>query len=260
MKVGMIGLGVVGGTLKRWFDENTNHVIKLYDPPKSLHDEMHGCDAVFISVPVHSWAGGQDLGLMKESVERVKYSNAKVFIRSSVLPGTNDSFGTIAMPEFLTARRAYEDMSNLPLIFGDVEKSFVDEIFPKKEKIIVSNCEAEMAKFAHNCFGATKVTYFNIIEKLCEKHDCNYENVIKAAKITGFLGNEHMQVPGHDGMFGYGGSCFPVNMTAFEAHLKKAGPDFSKEADLVNSIIKLNSGYREKNVKLKLVSDDLTGG
>lgn len=242
MQVGIIGVGIVGGTLKRWLDENTNHELKLYDPPKGLFGEMHGCDAVFVSVPVHSWAGGQDLSLMKESVDRVKYSNAKVFIRSSVLPGTNDSLGTIAMPEFLTARRAYEDMSNLSLVFGDVDKFFIDEIFPKKEKIIVSNCEAEMAKFTHNCFGATKVTYFNIIKKLAEKHECDYDNVIRAAKITGFLGNEHMQVPGHDGSYGYGGTCFGPNMKAFQAHLKLL--NLSAEAEFVKDIRALNLNYR----------------
>lgn len=242
MQVGIIGCGVVGGTLKRWFDENTDHTLRLYDPPRKMNDDMSDCDAVFISVPVHSWAGGQDLGIIAESVDRVKFSNAKIFIRSSVLPGTNDKFGTIAMPEFLTARRAYEDMSNLPLIFGDVEREFVDKIFPKKDKIIVSNKEAEMAKFAHNCFGATKVTYFNIIEKLCETHDCNYENVIKAAKITGFLGNEHMQVPGHDGLHGYGGACFGPNMKAFQSHLKLVNmPD---EAQIIESIRTINLKYR----------------
>lgn len=242
ISVGIIGCGVVGGTLKKWFEEHTGHLIRIYDPAKNHFDDMNDCDAVFISVPVESKPEGQDLSLVIESILRNKNSRAKIFIRSSVLPGTNDSLGTISMPEFLTARRAYQDMCSLPLVFGSVEKEFVDQIFPKKEKIIVTNCEAEMAKFTHNCFGATKVTYFNIIEKLCEAHDCNYENVIKAAKITGFLGNEHMQVPGHDGLYGYGGTCFGPNMKAFQAHLRLA--ELADESDFIKGVRDLNLKYR----------------
>ena len=41
------------------------------------------------------------------------------------------------------------------------------KIFPGKKHIIMSSEEAEMVKYAHNVFGALKVTYFNCIYDLC---------------------------------------------------------------------------------------------
>lgn len=250
MRLGLIGVGVVGGTLKTWLEKNTNHQLKLYDPEKKLYDDLDECQAIFISVPVPSAMYGQNLKIITEAVVKAKKITKNVFIRSTVLPGTNDSYGTISMPEFLTERRAQDDFNNLPMIFGQVDKNLVDEIFPNKEKIIVSNVEAELAKYTHNCFGAFKVTYFNMIKKICVNKGADFEMVKKAANITGFLGTEHQQVPGPDNKHGYGGKCFPVNMDSMEAHLRvmntliKSSIDFSMEAELFNIIRRLNRQYR----------------
>ncbi len=254
MKIGIVGAGVVGGTLKTWLEVNTFHELKCYDPGLGMYDDLMGCEAIFISVPVNSTMYGQDLKILTESVIKAKKITDKVFIRSTVLPGTNDSLGTISMPEFLTERRAYDDFDKLPMVFGRVDKDFVDKIFPFKPKIIVTNMEAELSKYMHNCFGAFKVTYFNMMKKLCDAKDANFEKVKQAAKITGFLGEEHMSVPGHDGKFGYGGKCMPPNMESLEMHLKVLSDhkilkqDFCKEAILVKIIRDLNSEYRGEKV------------
>jgi UDPglucose 6-dehydrogenase len=110
--------------------------------------------------------------------------------------------------------------------------------------------EAELAKYTHNCFGAMKVTYFNMIKRLCDAKEADFEKVKQAAKITGFLGEEHMQVPGHDGKLGYSGKCFPTNMESLENHLKVLSDhrslkqDFTLEANLIGLIRKLNFSYR----------------
>lgn len=250
MKIGLIGVGAVGGTLKEWLSINTFHELKCYDPDRGMRDDLIGCEAIFVSVPVPSMMYGQDLKIIAESVVKAKKITDKVFIRSTVLPGTNDSFGTISMPEFLTERRAYYDFDKLPMVFGRVDKDFVDKIFPNKEKIFVSNMEAELAKYTHNCFGAMKVTYFNMIKRLCDAKEADFEKVKQAAKITGFLGEEHMQVPGHDGKLGFSGKCFPTNMESLENHLKVLSDhrslkqDFTLEANLIGLIRKLNFSYR----------------
>lgn len=250
MKIGLIGVGKVGGTLKDWLDINTFHEVKCYDPGRGMNDDLIGSEAIFISVPVDSSMYGQNLKILMESIVKAKKITDKVFVRSTVLPGTNDSFGTISMPEFLTARRAYDDFDKLPMVFGNVDKDFVEKIFPGKQKYFVKNIEAELAKYTHNCFGAFKVTYFNMIKKLCDSKKANYEHVKVAANVTGFLGHEHMSVPGHDGKYGYSGTCFPPNMESLEMHLrvltdhKMIEQDFSKEAELVSLIRKLNTQYR----------------
>ena len=247
LRLGMIGLGTVGGTLDKWFQENTKHKLARLDPAKGYNDDLGDCDAIFISIPVHPSPQGQNIKALSQCVSLAKKHSLNVFIRSTVLPGTNDLLGTIAMPEFLTARRAYEDMCRLPVVMGEIDHYLMNQIFPEKEKLFFTNRECELAKFTHNCFGAFKVTYFNMIHKLCEKENADFFNVKHAANITGFLGSEHLQVPGPDGHMGFGGSCFPPNMEAMMGYLQRIYDEeklFNKEKAIFKNIIDLNAEYR----------------
>lgn len=250
MKVGLIGVGMVGGTLKRWFEDHTSFEIRCFDPDKGMCDYLDGCDAIFISIPVENNNYGQNLEYLTKAVFDAQKITPNVFIRSTVLPGTNDSLGTIAMPEFLTARRAYTDMCKLPILCGNRNREIVHNLFPDKEIILVKNKEAELAKFTHNCFGAFKVTYFNMIKKLCDFNEVNYERVREISNITGYLGHEHTQVPGHDGKYGYGGTCFGPNMKAIQGYLENINKNpifdskFNLEKDLISLIRNINLNYR----------------
>ena len=221
MIVGIIGVGVVGGTLKQWFEEFTSHDIRCHDPLKGLNDSLVGCDAIFISIPVPPLSDGQDLRGLREAVNLAKQHAEFVFIRSTALPGTSDELGCIAMPEYLTERQAYEDMKALPVLCGPVDEKLLDRIFPNKRKIIVPNKVAELAKYTHNCFGAFKVTYFNIIYDLSKAIGVDFDLVKACANLTGFIEPQHTQVPGPDGAFGYGGKCFPENMDAMKRFLHR---------------------------------------
>lgn len=260
LRIGMIGLGTVGGTLDKWFKEHTTHHIARFDPAKGHTDNLGDCDAVFVSIPVESVPGGQDIGPLSNCVSMAKKHSQNVFIRSTVLPGTNDLLNTISMPEFLTARHAYEDMCRLPVVVGPADKYLLDQIMPGKEKLFFSNKECELAKFTHNCFGAMKVTYFNFIHKMCEHLDIKYWNVKQAANITGFLGTEHLQVPGPDENYGYGGTCFPVNMSAMQYYLegierlssyfeKNYYDGFKKESEFFKMVIEYNDRIRNHVVQ-----------
>jgi len=250
MKVGLIGVGTVGGVLKRWFEDHTSFEIRCFDPDKGMCDYLDGCDAIFISIPVENNNYGQNLEYLTKAVFDAQKITPNVFIRSTVLPGTNDSLGTIAMPEFLTARRAYTDMCKLPILCGNRNREIVHNLFPDKEIILVKNKEAELAKFTHNCFGAFKVTYFNMIKKLCDFNEVNYERVREISNITGYLGHEHTQVPGHDGKYGYGGTCFGPNMKAIQGYLENINKNpifdskFNLEKDLISLIRNINLNYR----------------
>lgn len=246
MHIGLSGVGVVGGTLKKYFEKNTKHTLVCYDPAKDMRDSFDGVEAVFISVPVFPTRDRQDLGMLTAAVDRAKQFTKNIFVRSTVLPGTNDMLGTTAMPEFLTERRAYEDMCHLPILVGNAHKDFrVDKVFPHKEIIHVSNKEAELTKFTHNCFGAMKVTYFNIINEICAKIGADYEVVRRASMLTGFIEETHTQVPGHDGMFGYGGSCFPGNIRAMTAYLRSEKfVDREYMRDFFEAIHSANYRYR----------------
>lgn len=244
MTIGIVGCGTVGGTLHKWFTEHTDHEIRLYDPPKGHKDFLEDCEAIFISVPVPANTTGQDLTILKESVELAKKYTPNVFIRSTVLPKTNDELGTISMPEFLTERRAYSDMNKYPILTGTCDPELLERIFPNKQIIMMSNVEAELAKYTHNCFGAMKVTYFNIINQLCEKYSIDYDKVLRGATITGFIEPQHTKIA-LDGKLGYGGTCFGPNMASFREHLFNQYMD--DEGSFFSKIEDLNTKYRGVN-------------
>ena len=247
MKIGIIGVGIVGGALAHWFESNTEHEIVKLDPLKNLNDDLTNSDAIFICIPVKPSNEGQDQAALDECVRMAKSFSNKVFIRSTVLHGTNDRLGTIACPEFLTARIADSEMDRLDILVGDCDPFFISDIFPNKIFKIVRNTEAELAKFAHNCFGAIKVTYFNMIYKLCLDLDLNYENVREAVLLSGFINKPHTQVPGPDGKFGYGGACFPENMQAFQSWISSSPEDLiERYRYLFNHIEVMNEIHREE--------------
>lgn len=246
MKIGIIGVGVVGGALVKWIISNTKHSIARWDPFIGFNESLVGCDAIFICIPVKPSENGQDISELESTVKFAKDFTSNVFIRSTVLPGTNDKLGTISCPEFLTARIADQEMQRLPILVGECNPFLIHEIFKGKEIKIVKNKEAELAKFAHNCFGATKVTFFNMIYQLCKSLEIDYDKTLEGVLLSEFINKPHTQVPGPDRSFGYGGSCFPENMEALNNYL--AGNGFDDYHELVKNIISLNKNHRE-NIK-----------
>lgn len=242
MKIGIIGVGMVGGTLKRWFEKNTKHELRLYDPKKGYEADLVGTHAIFVCIPVDPALGGQNLNPMRKIVLKAKSMCDLVFIKSTVLPGTNDRLGTVSCPEFLTARTCDDDMERLPVIMGRTNQHLARLIFPKKEIRFMANTEAELAKLAHNCAGAFKVTYWNMINDVCEKLGVKYDKVMHGVGVTGYIEKVHTQVPGPDGKLGYGGACFPSNMAMMSEWLSKEGLEL--EHELFEHTMMLNDQYR----------------
>ena len=234
LKIGIAGLGCVGGTLYKYLLTKTKHEVVQYDPPKGLNQSFIGCDAVFICVPVPHREGfvseekmlPQDLSIVYEVFDKKKNEiQCPILMRSTVTPGTCDALSkkynlsVYSMPEFLTARRAEKDFSRQDVICSETVKPLIDEIFGKFSIRFSENMEGELGKIVHNCFGALKVSFFNMIYDLCVDMEISYPKVLEIILSTGYINKEHTKVPGPDLKFGYGGVCFPTNMKAFENFL-----------------------------------------
>jgi UDPglucose 6-dehydrogenase len=87
-------------------------------------------------------------------------------------------------------------------------------LFPKKKFLIMTNMECELAKYAHNAFGAMKVNFANIIYDIADKVGADYRMVKAGMLLSGYINDQHLEVPGPDGAFGYGGTCFPKDLRA----------------------------------------------
>ena len=70
-----------------------------------------------------------------------------------------------------------------------------------------------------NCFFATKVSFMNEMYQVCEAINGDWDAALEGFITDGRIGNSHIDVPGHDGDFGFGGKCFPKDLNAM---IKKA--------------------------------------
>lgn len=225
MKMGFIGLGVVGKATMRMALDGGHTEFSLYDPALGHKDSMNDCNMIFICVPVPTLANGkQDLSALQSSLEMCPVDST-VFVRSSILPGTCQSLKSgpfshlhiYALPEFLTERTADADALKLPLVAPQKAIQFLQEAFPNKEIISVKNSrEAEFVKYIHNGFCAVKVGFFNTMFEFAKNKHIDYESSVAAAcGVTGFIEPTHTKVPGPDGKLGFGGKCLAKDLYAF---------------------------------------------
>lgn len=249
IKIGIIGYGVIGMAFANWLTEFTKCQKAISDPPKGINDDLSDCHVFFIGIHVPTELDGtQDLTLLR-SILKTLPAEKPIFIRTTLLPGTADMLTAefnrpiYFMPEFLTERTAYADFCNQDIVITG-ERELLDEIFKIKNKIYMTNVEAEICKYAHNVFGALAVTYFNGVHELCTKMGADYNRVRNGFLLSGYLSPTHTHVPGPDGKFGYGGKCFPKDVNAFAL--------FNKDlhlGDLLDVTMKSNDYFRKREIK-----------
>ena len=223
--VGIIGCGFVGGALKTWLEENNPDVkIVVSDPPKGMNDDISGADVYFLQIHVPTEDdGSQDLTLMTKLIADLP--DKPVFVRTTILPGTSERLSretghrVYFMPEFLTERTHIEDFRRQPMVFTG-EEELLNKIFKGKYHVMMTPLEAEITKYAHNVFGALKVTYFNCVADYCRRLGADYQRVQRGCLLSGYINDMHTFVPGPDGKYGYGGKCFPKDVNALAALVK----------------------------------------
>ncbi|MDO8575022.1 MAG: hypothetical protein Q7R61_01980 [bacterium] len=253
-KIGIIGVGMVGAPLKRWFEENgyeRNFDLFLYDidRKKNYFDDINKADIIFIAVPTPRLRGDGscDLSAVKDALRSIDIRLTKiVVIKSTVSPGTTEFFQRIFFhwkllfnPEFLTEKHAWEDFARPDRqIVGFTETSLdaahlVLSLLPKApfmspwgietyKPIRITATEAEIIKYGGNIHFVRKVNFANMLNLLCEKLGVNYENVRHGMAADFRIGDSHLDV-NHGGYRGFGGYCFPKDLDALISFLKYLG-------------------------------------
>lgn len=260
MKIGFIGVGVVGGAIREAVSRHFTTVMydKFREGMQSSKAYLLDCDVIFVSVPTAtdklSWEQNQEP--LIETCEFLKEHNFKgvVVNKCTVLPGTTrklrQKYGLrlVHNPEFLTAAKPYEDFINQTavLLSGTVDDcSVVIPIFNAVSPIADINYYdeyevTELSKYTHNTFLATKVGFFNDIYVLCNALNVSYIDVMEGVHAVGQVGKQHTTVPGPDGSLGYGGMCFPKDTKA----LAKFCQDNKIEQPVLNAVIAANLSRR----------------
>ena len=240
MKIGVVGKGFVGSAVQFGFSPNTgcNAEVRVYDkdPNKSSHtlDEVvNNSNFIFLSVPTPSNKDGSiNLDIVREAlsdINKVIKNNSIILLRSTMIPGSTqkfqDSFPELKLvfnPEFLTERSANFDFINQSrfIVGGQPENTKkVSEMykwrFGQSVPVIETNFEtAELIKYMNNCFFATKVSFMNEMKLVSDQCGADWDEAVEGFIRDGRIGHSHLNVPGHDGRFGFGGSCFPKDIQA----------------------------------------------
>ena len=281
-KIGVVGNGFVGGAVKFGFSPQTgcDAEVRVYDknPNKSTHtleETVNESDFIFLSVPTPANEDGSiNIDIITNALDDIsKVHNGKdnaILIRSTVIPGTSWKLQTeypqlniLFNPEFLTERSANFDFINQSrFIIGNNGKQMsrakseefavlIKDRFGDCVSIMETNYEtAELIKYMSNCFFATKVSFMNEMYQIAEKIDANWDEAVSGFVSDGRIGHSHLGVPGHDGKFGFGGSCFPKDIQAMI--------DFANKFGVNPSVLK---GAWEKNLEVRPEQDwkDLKG-
>jgi UDPglucose 6-dehydrogenase len=94
-----------------------------------------------------------------------------------------------------------------------------------------------------NTYLATKVTFMNDFKMLADAEGVAWDDLKYLSKADNRIGDTHMNVPGPDGQYGWGGGCFPKDVAAIimEAIDKKV--DF----ELLDRVETINKKHRRKN-------------
>lgn len=233
-KIGIIGQGFVGNAVYQKFKNYYKIITYDLDETKATatEEEVLGCNIVFLCLPTPMRETGEcDISIVAGVLDKiVNLKQPKiVVIKSTVPPLTVESLNNILPddiqvvfnPEFLTERNAVEDYNNQKrIILGGPRpattslKRIFSKVFPKADIIKTDSTHAEMVKYLTNTFLSTKVSFANEIYQLCEKVGIDYDKVVEYATYDERLGKSHWMVPGHDGDFGYGGHCFPKDLSA----------------------------------------------
>ena len=260
-KIGIVGLGFVGGTLARYFKSRGIKPL-LYDKYKNIGslEEVNSADIIFVCVPTpYNKRKGCDLSFIEDACRHI--SGRKIIvIKSTVPPGTTQKLQEkypehkfLFNPEFLREASAYKDFVNSARqIVGFTKKSrkaarLVMDVLPKApyQKIMPAK-EAEMIKYMNNTFLATKVVIANEFYNLCLALGIDYETVKRAVAQDPRINGSHLDVF-HQGYRGYGGSCFPKDTNAIIkfASDNKINMPFLKKAREINRKLLKESGLSE---------------
>lgn len=245
--IAIIGTGMVGGALARYF-EKEKIAVGLYDPPKRLDDiaVLRDADVIFVAVPTPYYLDGSgfDDSFLRAAIDAIPVPGKAIVLKSTIMPGTTERFQLmypqhrfLFNPEFLTETTADYDMQ-FPKrqIIGHTEQGRRDaerviDLLPRApfEKIMPAT-EAEFVKYYGNAFYALKVAYANQMYDLCQKMGLNYDIIKECGKaepmMVGDPRHTHLEIF-HKGYRGYGGKCLPKDTRSIIQLANKHGVQLS---------------------------------
>lgn len=155
-------------------------------------------------------------------------------------------FDVVSNPEFLREGTAIRDMLHPDRIVVGVANSRAAQVMRElyesiKSKFLVTDIpSAELIKHASNSFLAMKISFANALANICELSGGNIEEVVQGMGLDHRIGAAFLKTG-----IGYGGSCFPKDVSAFIKIAQELGYSF----DLLKSVEKINEEQKAHFIK-----------
>ncbi len=223
----------------------------------STAEGVQASDVVFIAVPTPPLPDGSvDMSFLEKVAREIAaaMTSYKIVVDKSTVPvQTGDKvaetikrycktpvdFDVVSNPEFLREGFAVEDLMQPDRIVVGVRSqrpvAAMREIYaPFNAPVIVTDINsAELIKHASNSFLALKISYINALSVLCEATGANVQEVANGMGMDERIGRRFLQAS-----LGFGGSCFPKDLSAFIKIAEQIGYDFRllKEVQHINAV------------------------
>lgn len=223
---------------------------------------VSGSDVIFICVGTPSKDDGHiDMSYYRQATVSIAklLGGYKVIVNKSTVPvGTGawvdktirkkykGEFSVVSNPEFLREGTAIKDFLEPDKVVIGVEDERAREIMLdiyssiKAPKFLADIKSAELIKYAHNAFLATKISFINEIANVCEKTGGDVVKIADAMGMDQRIGRSFLNAG-----IGFGGSCFPKDIDGFIEIADRNKYKFQ----LLHAVASVNQGQREKFVK-----------
>jgi UDPglucose 6-dehydrogenase len=221
----------------------------------STAEGVEKADVIFIAVPTPPQPDGSvDLSFIERVARDIAaaMTSYKIVVDKSTVPvKTGDKvaetikryckakteFDVVSNPEFLREGFAVEDLMKPDRVVIGVHsqrpvKAMTEIYTPFKAPIIITDINsAELIKHAANSFLALKISYINAVSIICEASGANVQEVANGMGMDVRIGRRFL-----DASLGFGGSCFPKDLSAFIQISEQLGYDFQllKEVQNIN--------------------------
>ncbi|HZR19905.1 MAG TPA: UDP-glucose/GDP-mannose dehydrogenase family protein [Verrucomicrobiae bacterium] len=236
----------------------------------STAEGVEHSDVVFIAVPTPPLEDGSvDLSFIEKVAREIAaaMTGYKIVVDKSTVPvKTGDKvaetikryckakveFDVVSNPEFLREGFAVEDLMKPDRIVIGVRSqrpvSALKETYaPFQAPLIITDINsAELIKHASNSFLALKISYINAISVLCEATGANVQEVANGMGMDDRIGRRFLNAS-----LGFGGSCFPKDLSAFIKIAEQVGYNFG----LLKEVQKINA--EQMNRFIKKIADTL---
>ncbi|HTQ52663.1 MAG TPA: UDP-glucose/GDP-mannose dehydrogenase family protein [Candidatus Acidoferrales bacterium] len=230
----------------------------------STTEGVEKSDVVFIAVatPPHP-DGSVDLSFIERVARDIAgaMTGYKIIVDKSTVPvktgekvvetirrycPAKADFDVVSNPEFLREGFAVGDLMKPDRIVIGTRSTrpvaVMKEIYaPFNAPVIVTDINsAELIKHASNSFLALKISYINAIATICESTGANVQEVAAGMGMDERIGRRFLNAG-----IGFGGSCFPKDLSAFIKIAEQIGYDFR----LLREVQRINADQMDLFVK-----------